>query len=187
MVTKASKRADHQECNERNAFHSCITYYRRVLSASCRDGPPTVATIEVLTCLPNERAAIMHGREKRHRGVKPNVWEWFPGKGSMGPVHLSVIAGLVNGGQPSNARLLACLGVCARVNLFEGPRAILPRSASVALRTLPSKITSCPRLTCCLRDFFVVSDPTRWTHLRLNDRSIEFFPTRHMSREIWSV
>lgn len=141
------------------ALHTTGGFYQ----LSCRDGPPTVATIEVLTCLPNERTAIMHGREKRHRGVKPNVWEWFPGKGSMGPVHLSVIAGLVNGGQPSNARLLACVSVCARVNLFEGPRAILPRSASVALRTLPSKITSCPRLTYCLRDFFVVSDPTTRT------------------------
>ena len=161
MVTKASKRADHQECNERNAFHSCITYYRKVLSASCSDGPPTVATIEVLTCLPNERAAIMHGREKRHRGVKPNVWEWFPGKGSMGPVHLSVIVDFVNGGQPSNARFLACVSVCARVNLFEGPRAILPRSASVALRTLPSKITSCPRLAETIYFYIAISDYRR--------------------------
>lgn len=55
------------------ALHTTGGFYQ----LSCRDGPPTVATIEVLTCLPNERTAIMHGREKRHRGVKPNVWEWF--------------------------------------------------------------------------------------------------------------
>lgn len=106
--------------NVRNVFHNCIAHYLKVVTNRTYWLPQcTVATFEVLTLFSNERTAIMHGREKRHRSVKSNVWEWFPGKESMGLIHSSVITGCVNGSQSRNACLLACVNVYARINLFE--------------------------------------------------------------------